>query len=379
MRILTVLGLTALLGLISLGAQAAGLPLVISATVDYTHNTLTISGQNFGSSPTVTLDALAFPAQSSASSQIVANFPSGKAPSSFVPGTYFLTVTFKNQLPTIFGVDIGASGAQGPAGPAGAPGAPGVAGAPGPAGPAGPQGLVGPMGPPGATGAVGATGAQGLQGGAGPAGPQGLQGVAGATGATGPQGPAGVAGGLPSCTTPDVAVLYNGAFICKSAVPHYVDNGDGTITDNTTGLMWEQKLDCAELSNVRCVYNSYSWSASTPYSNPDGTIYSQFLQQLNGLDPKTDYGTIPCFAGYCDWRIPTMGELRSILFAPGPCTAYNPCVDGILLPMQGNFYWSSSSAPTLPEYVWGTYFNSGQTIQAGKTGSGYARAVRNAR
>jgi hypothetical protein len=101
---------------------------VISATVDYTHNTLTISGQNFGSNPTVTLDALSFPTQSSASSQIVANFPSGKAPSSFVPGTYFLTVTFKNQLPTIFGVDIGANGAVGPAGPAGAPG---VAGSPG--------------------------------------------------------------------------------------------------------------------------------------------------------------------------------------------------------------------------------------------------------
>lgn len=61
-------------------AQASGLPLVISATVDYTHNTLTISGQNFGSSPAVTLDSLSFPTQSSASSQIVANFPSGDVP-----------------------------------------------------------------------------------------------------------------------------------------------------------------------------------------------------------------------------------------------------------------------------------------------------------
>ena len=115
-------------------AEAAGLPLVISVTVDYTHNTLTINGQNFGSSPAVTLNALAFSTQSSASSQIVANFPSGKAPASFTPGTYFLTVTFKNQLPTIFGVDIGANGAPGPAGAAGPPG---VQGATGPAGPAG--------------------------------------------------------------------------------------------------------------------------------------------------------------------------------------------------------------------------------------------------
>ena len=138
-------GAIASLGLLSSPTLAAGLPLVISATVDYTHNTLTINGQNFGSSPAVTLDSLAFSTQSSASSQIVANFPSGKAPSSFTPGTYFLTVTFKNQLPTIFGVDIGANGAVGPAGPPGAPGAAGVAGATGPAGPAGPQGIVGPM------------------------------------------------------------------------------------------------------------------------------------------------------------------------------------------------------------------------------------------
>ena len=158
MRILTVLGVTALLGLLSFGVRAAGLPLVISATVDYTHNTLTISGQNFGSNPSVTLDALAFPAQSpSSSSQIVANFPAAKAPSSFTPGTYFLTVTFRNQLPTIFGVAIGANGAQGPAGPAGVPGTPGITGANGPAGPAGPQGIPGPFGPVGATGPAGTT------------------------------------------------------------------------------------------------------------------------------------------------------------------------------------------------------------------------------
>src|ERR1700761_6274698 len=117
-------------------ASAAGLPLVISATVDYSHATLTISGQNFGSSPSVTLDALSFPSQSSTSTQVVASFPSGRAPSSFTPGTYFLTVTFKNQLPTIFGVDIGANGPAGAVGPAGAPGAAGAQGATGPAGPA---------------------------------------------------------------------------------------------------------------------------------------------------------------------------------------------------------------------------------------------------
>jgi hypothetical protein len=35
------------IGQISSPAQAAGLPLVVSATVNYTPNTLTITGQNF--------------------------------------------------------------------------------------------------------------------------------------------------------------------------------------------------------------------------------------------------------------------------------------------------------------------------------------------
>ena len=192
MRNFAAVGMTDLLGLLSSGSDAAGLPLVISATVDYTHNTLTISGQNFGSSPSVTLDALAFPAQiPSSSSQIVANFPSGKAPSSFTPGTYFLTVTFKNQLPTIFGVDIGANGATGPTGAQGPAGPPGVDGAPGPAGPSGPAGAQGPMGPPGIAGPPGVIGLTGATGAPGPAGPQGSTGPQGPAGPAGPPGPAG--------------------------------------------------------------------------------------------------------------------------------------------------------------------------------------------
>jgi microcystin-dependent protein len=193
-------GLITLLGVISSPVQAAGLPLVISATVDYTHNTLTITGQNFGSGPAVTLDNLSFTTVSAASNQIqiVANFPSGQPASSFTPGTYFLTVAFKNQLPTIFEVAIGASGSQGPAGIQGPAGPQGVAG---PAGATGATGAMGPPGPMGATGAAGAQGPAGAQGVAGPmgatgaTGATGLQGSQGSPGLPGPQGPPGTSGG----------------------------------------------------------------------------------------------------------------------------------------------------------------------------------------
>src|SRR5450631_566299 len=190
-------GVIAALGLVGASAQAAGLPLIVSATVNYTAKTLTITGQNFGSSPSVTLDSMTFPTMTSSGSQIVADFPNSTPPSSLTPGTYFLTVQFKNQLPSIFTVDIGANGA---------PGSVGAQGPVGPTGPPGPQGVQGLTGATGATGAigppgpVGATGAGGAKGDTGPIGPAGASGAAGPTGpqgaqgATGPLGPQGVQG-----------------------------------------------------------------------------------------------------------------------------------------------------------------------------------------
>jgi hypothetical protein len=391
MRTFAALGLFAMLELGSYASQAIGLPLVVSATIDYTHNTLTISGQNFGSNPAVTLDSMAFPAQTpSSNAQIVANFPSGRAPSTFIPGTYFLTVTFKNQLPTVFAVDIGGSGTPGPAGPAGAPGLVGAAGA---TGPAGPQGIPGPFGPVGATGATGVAGAQGLQGVAGPIGPQGLQGTTGATGATGPQGPAGASGtsggGLVCTTAPNVYLVSasNGSQTCQ---PRYVDNGDLTVTDNQTGLMWEKKFDgsipiVCSLGDTSCppdphhdVNNTYSWSAAAS-TDPTGTLYTDFLDNLNGL--TLSVGGVPCFAGHCDWRIPSIGELRSILPGLFPACG-NPCAPPDLLfgPTRNLSYWSSSSLADNEIFAWYVKFGIGIVNSASfKADFNYARAVRSGR
>jgi hypothetical protein len=339
-------------------SRAAGLPLIGSATVDYSHNTLTISGQNFGSNPAVTLDSLVFPAQMpSSSSQIVASFPSGKVPSSFIPGTYFLTVTFKNQLPTVFAVDIGGAGTQGPAGPAG------------------PQGIAGPMGPVGATGLAGATGAQGPQG---VAGLQGLQGLVGATGATGPQGPSTTGGVLPSCTAPDVTVLYNGAFICRSALPHFVDNRDGTVTDNTTGLMWEQK-SASGTGDIHDAGNLYTFTSMThpDFDSTTGTVFSGFLEPLNGLDNS---GGHACFAGHCDWRLPSVGELRTILLVQFPPCNATPCIDqSIFGPTAYPIYWSSTTWAASSDITWAVDIDDGTVSISAKEQGSAVRAVRSSR
>jgi hypothetical protein len=382
------------LGLAAPKAQAAGLPVINSATVDYTHNTVTITGQNFGSSPTVTLDSITFLTMSSASKQIVADFPSTTPPSSFTPGTYFLTVTFRNQLPTLFAVDIGANGPQGPQGVAGPPGPQGLQGTQGLAGATGASGPMGPPGPVGPAGIAGSIGPAGPQGATGSTGAVGPQGPVGATGPQGPAGPAGTGsgGGLPACggtVVVDAPVFFQGAWTCRSALPRFVNNGDGTVTDNRTGLMWElQTVTCT--GEVTCVDNEYTWSASGVAA--DGTLFTTFIAGLNGGDyyspsigqivnPDLDSTTFACLANHCDWRVPTASELVSLFFVTPVCSLPGfPCIDGVFLPTQASGYWSSSAEPTLTQFALGVNFHEDNNgFDATKTIQHYARAVRTAR
>ena len=74
--------------------------------------------------------------------------------------------------------------------------------------------------------------------------------------------------------------------ICFSTLPgmasqRFVDNGNGTITDTKTGLMWVSKDN------------------GIPINWPDATMYCKNLN----------------VAGYADWRMPTLVELTT-LFNP---------------------------------------------------------------
>ena len=211
-----VLGSVLCLTLLLSAASADTSPIVNTAIVDYSRNTLTVTGVNFASSPKATLGTVALTTQSASATQIVANFPLSTPASSFTPGSYFLKISFSNGSLAVFEVAMGATGPAGPAGPMGPQGltgpqgakgntgatgaigpqgTTGLTGAQGSTGPAGPAGLAGPQGPKGdigATGAIGPQGPIGLTGAAGATGAQGPIGLTGPTGTTGPQGPVGI-------------------------------------------------------------------------------------------------------------------------------------------------------------------------------------------
>src|SRR5207247_11413127 len=75
----------------------------------------------------------------------------------------------------------------------------------------------------------------------------------------------------------------------KGAPITYVDNGDGTVTDVNTGLMWEK---LSHDGTVHDEHNTYTWT----------NVFAH-VATLNRTN----------FAGHADWRLPNVRELLSIV------------------------------------------------------------------
>lgn len=241
--------------------------------------------------------------------------------------------------------------------------------------------------------------------------------------------------------------------------PSYTDNGDGTITDNLTGLVWQKEDDattrtwsdagtyCTNLSltgigwrlptdlelmtivdygkyspsintsyfpNTQSSYSSaYYWS-SIPYNTTDawivnfsygfvrnmvktnshyvrcvrgGQITSSFTDNGNGTvtdavstlvwqkqddatTKKWEQALTYCeglsLGGFTDWRLPNAKELRSIAGSSN------------YFPNTGTIYWSSTTCAYSTTDAWGVWFSDGFVYGSNKTSIGniYVRCVR---
>lgn len=152
----------------------------------------------------------------------------------------------------------------------------------------------------------------------------------------------------------------------------FVDNGDGTISDYETGLMWEKRARDGSLHDVGTVWQTWSSSGTAP----DGSIWTRFISGLNAGDG---------FAGHKDWRIPTLTELQGILdnsLPPPkmPPVFNNGCVDGCTVTTcscpHGGFVWSATPDANNPYYAWVVFFNEGRSLTEGKWNGAAVRAVR---
>jgi hypothetical protein len=141
----------------------------------------------------------------------------------------------------------------------------------------------------------------------------------------------------------------------------FVDDGDGTVTDELTGLVWEKKTDDAGLHDKD---NFHTWTDDG--ADPDGTAYTTFLAALNAGG---------CFAGACDWRLPTVLELQTILAQPFPCTT-SPCIDAAFGPTSTDAYWSATTVADSQDFAWLILFANGNVFFNGKFVLRPVRAVR---
>ncbi|MDD2337830.1 MAG: DUF1566 domain-containing protein [Geobacteraceae bacterium] len=86
-------------------------------------------------------------------------------------------------------------------------------------------------------------------------------------------------------------VLVCALFALQAEAEGLVDNGDGTVTDDKTGLMWQKQDDG----------NMYNWyQASGSYDAADNPTSQNVCGRLN-------------LGGHSDWRLPSKRELVTIL------------------------------------------------------------------
>ena len=89
------------------------------------------------------------------------------------------------------------------------------------------------------------------------------------------------------------------AAAAAGAPMRFIDNGDGTITDHVTGMMWEKKSD--HRGTLHDYREAFRWSG-------DGTQVT-IWDWLAAINSEGGSG----FAGHSDWRIPNVKELQSIV------------------------------------------------------------------
>jgi hypothetical protein len=120
----------------------------------------------------------------------------------------------------------------------------------------------------------------------------------------------------------------------------YTDNKDGTVTDNLTGLMWQQTVPTGK----------YTWSQAVA-----------FCPTLK-------------LAGHSDWRLPSRIELVSIVDFG---VSSGATINATYFPSTPtSSFWSSSPLAGSSSFAWLVVFVVGYTDYAGVSSNSYVRCVR---
>ena len=145
-----------------------------------------------------------------------------------------------------------------------------------------------------------------------------------------------------------------------STDPRFTDNGDGTVQDNLTGLIWLKDANCSVVSpkNFANAFNAVSRLQSGQCGLTDGSAKG-------------------------DWRLPTKAEWQALVntscatpalpnAAGTGCYSTGAWATGVQL----SGYWSSTTFATNPGIAWGVDLNDGYVSRLDKSFTYYVWPVR---
>jgi hypothetical protein len=142
--------------------------------------------------------------------------------------------------------------------------------------------------------------------------------------------------GTPSCVDPQWAEWP------MHDIGNFTDNGNGTVTDSNTALVWQQ-------------------AAGSAMTQPNAISY------CSGLN----------LGGYTDWRLPSLVELLSIVDPRKGDSNTTPAIDTTYFPGTHPFpYWSTTLSASTSGDGWYIIFNNGSNTQNSTASQQYVRCVR---
>ena len=155
--------------------------------------------------------------------------------------------------------------------------------------------------------------------------------------------------GTPNCPAGQDGDLQKGRALPN---PRFTDNGDGTVTDNLTGLIWLKNANCMLLNS----YNGHraSWGDALEAAN-------ELADGHCGLSDRSVAG---------DWRLPNVNEFKSLFHhgfggpALSDTTGTEQWTEGdpfTNIELNSNCYWTSTTNVGFTAQSWIVFFYSGQS------------------
>jgi hypothetical protein len=133
--------------------------------------------------------------------------------------------------------------------------------------------------------------------------------------------------------------------------PRFTDNGDGTVTDNLTGLIWLKNADCV---------GQQAWADALVFA---ANLFDGWTGDDSGGDCALGDGSSPG-----DWRVPNVGELKSLIDASqsDPALPSTAPFTGV----ASDTYWSSTTDAGSADHGWVVDLQSGSMTTISKSGGG---------